>query len=100
LDSEDWVSSRVEIGGNFIAHFTNLFTSLNPLIENETLDLFYPIITEEENAFLCTPPTEEEISEALASLGTTKALGLDGFTALFYKKYWHVVRKNVLICIE
>jgi hypothetical protein len=94
------VSSRAKIGGNFLAHFTTLFTSSNPLIENEMLDLFSPIISEEENAFLCTPPDEEEISEALASLGTTKAPGPDGFTALFYKKYWHVVRKDVLICIK
>jgi hypothetical protein len=33
------------------------------------------------------PPAEEEISKALASLGTTKALDPDGFTTLFYKKY-------------
>ena len=98
LDSRDWVSSRAKIGGNFIAHFTNLFTSSNPLIENEMLDLFYPIITYEENASLCT--TEEEISEALASLGTTKVPGPDGFIALFYKKYWHVFRKDVLVSIE
>jgi hypothetical protein len=100
LDSRDWVSSRAKIGGNFIAHFTNLFISSNPHIENEMLDLFSPIITEEENVLLCTPPAEVEISEALASLGTTKALSPDGFTTLFFKKYWHVVRKDVLICIE
>ena len=96
LDSGDWVSSRVEIGGNFIAHFTNLFTSSNTLIENEMLDLF----SEKENVLLCTPLTEEEILEALGSLGTTKAPGPDSFTALFFKKYWHVVRKDVLICIK
>jgi hypothetical protein len=87
LDLGDWVSSRVEIGGNFIAHFTNLLTSSNPLIENEMLDLFSPIISEEENVLLCTPLAEEEIFEALASLGTTKAPRLDGFTVLFFKKY-------------
>ena len=100
LDSRDWVSSRAEIGGNFIAHFTNLFTSSNPLIENEMLNLFSPIITKKENVLLCTPLAKEEIFEALASLGTTKAPGLDRFTALFFKKYWPMVRKDVLICIE
>jgi hypothetical protein len=34
LDSGGWVSSRAEIGENFLAHFTTLFTSSNPLIEN------------------------------------------------------------------
>jgi hypothetical protein len=86
LDSGDWVSSRVEICGNFIAHFTNLFTFSNPLIENEMLDLFSLIISEEENDLLCTPSVEKEILEALASLGTTKALGPDGFTTFFFQK--------------
>jgi hypothetical protein len=47
LDFGDWVSSRVEICENFTAHFTNIFTSSNPLIEAEMLDLFSPIIFEE-----------------------------------------------------
>jgi hypothetical protein len=61
LDSGDWVSSRAEIGGYFIAHFTNIFTSLNPPIEVEMLDLFSPIISNEENVILCSIPIEKEV---------------------------------------
>ena len=64
------------------------------------LDLFPPIITEEENVDLCSLPAEKEILEALASLGSTKAPGPDGFTALFDKKYWNQVKSDVLVCIE
>ena len=63
------------------------------------LDLFTPIITEEENIFLCSIPSEEEIFEALNSLGSTKAPGPDGFTALFYKKYWSIIKAEVLLYI-
>jgi hypothetical protein len=98
LDSGTWVSSRDEIGGNLISHFSNLFTTSNPTIETEMLDLFSPVITEEENGFLCAIPGEEEVLEALSSLGSTKAPGPDGFTALFYKKYWHLIKKEVLVC--
>ena len=87
LDSSIWVSSRADIGGSFTSHFANLFTSSNSPIEAEMLDLFTPIITEEENIFLCSIPSEEEIFEALNSLGSIKALDPDGFTSLFYKKY-------------
>ena len=87
LDSGGWVSSRAEIGGNFLAHFTTLFTSSNPLIENEMLDLFSPIISNDDNAFLCTSLVEKEITKAFNSLSTTKGPGPDGFTAIFYKKY-------------
>jgi hypothetical protein len=90
------VSSRADIGGSFTSHFTNLFTSSNSPIEAEMLDLFEPIITEEDNTFLCSIPSEEEIVEALSSLGSTKALGPNGFTALFYKKYWSIIKADVI----
>jgi hypothetical protein len=93
------VSSRTEIGDNFSAHFTNIFTSTNPPIEPEMLNLFSPIITEEENALLSSIPVEEEILDALDSLGSTKAPRPDGFTTLFFKKYWDIVRDDVLQCI-
>jgi hypothetical protein len=100
LDEGRWVSSRAEICENLLAHFSTLFTSTNPLIENEMLDLFSTIILEEDNVFMCTPSAEKEITDAFDSLGTTKASGPDGFTTFFYKKYWFIVRKDVMICIE
>ncbi len=48
---------------------------------------------------LCAIPTEAEIHAALASLGASKALGPDGFTALFYMKYWDSIKLIVLQAI-
>jgi hypothetical protein len=90
------VSSRAEIGENFSSHFTNLFTTSNPLIDSEMLDLFSPIISVEENVILSSIPTEEEVVEALSNLGSTKAPRPDGFIALFYRKYWDFVKIEVL----
>ena len=64
------------------------------------LDLFSRIISDEENITLSNPPAEKEFFEALSSLGSTKAPGPDGFTALFYMKYWNLVKKDVLIYIK
>jgi hypothetical protein len=95
-----WVSDRATIGGNFVSHFTTLFSTLAPPIENELLSLFAPIISVEDNSFLCALPLEEEVVQALSSLGSTKAPEPDGFTALFYKKYWSTVKSDVLACIR
>jgi hypothetical protein len=95
-----WVSDRVAIGGNFVSHFTTLFSTSAPPIEDELLSLFAPIILPEDNSFLCVLPLEEEVVQTLSSLGSTKAPGPDGFTALFYKKYWSIVKSDVLACIR
>ena len=55
LDSGAWVSLKGDIGGHFISHFSNLFTSSNPIVEQELLDLFSTVITNEENTILSTP---------------------------------------------
>ena len=60
------------------------------------LSLFAPAITKEDNLHLCSIPLELKVVQALSSLGSTKALGLDGFTTLFFKKYWSIVKQDVL----
>ena len=70
-----------------MSHFSNLLSTSDPPIVDEMLNLFAPVITAEDNLFLCAIPLEEEVVHALSSLGSFKAHGPDGFSALFYKKY-------------
>ena len=52
-----------------------------------------------ENLAIVSIPTKEEVFKVLSSLGSSKAPSLDGFTVLFYKKYWSVVKGEVLECV-
>jgi hypothetical protein len=45
---------------------------------------------------LCVIPTKAKIHATLASLGASKAPGPDGFTALFYMKYWDSIKLTIL----
>jgi hypothetical protein len=95
-----WVSDRSEIGGTFVNHFSTLFSSTAPPIDEDMLNLFELVISTDDNTILCATPTDEEVVQSLSSLGSTKAPGPDGFTALFFKKYWPVVKTEVLGCIR
>ena len=48
-------------------------------------------MTTEDNEALTRMPTNEEIQKALFSIGSNKSLGLNGMSAIFYQKYWHIV---------
>jgi hypothetical protein len=80
-------------------HFTSLFSTSRPVISDNLLGLFDCQITPEDNISLCTIPSEKEIFDALTSIGATKAPVPDGFTSLFYQKYWSIVKSVVLNCI-
>jgi hypothetical protein len=94
-----WLSYRTDIGNCFVTNFKHLFTSTNPMFRPELLDLFNPVISDLDNTILCSIPKEPKIFEALLSLGREKASGPDGFTALFYVKYWNCIKSNVLLAI-
>jgi hypothetical protein len=70
-----------------------MFSSTRPPIAKEMLSPFAPTITEKDNLHLCSISPESKVVQALSSLDSTKALGLDGF---FFKKYWSVVKQDVL----
>lgn len=45
---------------------------------------------------LCATFKEEEIKKAIFSFNNNKALGLDGFSISFYKKFWHLLKIDLL----
>ena len=87
LPSGDWTSERHVIGNCFTSHFKTVFSSSVPTLDDDLLSLFDDCIPPDINESLCALPTEHEIFSVLISIGSTKAPGLDGFTAIFYKKY-------------
>lgn len=48
------------------------------------------------NESLVKAVTEEEVENALFSIGTTRAPGPDGFTTLFYQHYWEHVGPSII----
>lgn len=53
-------------------------------------------ISELDNDLLIKPFSEEEIKEAVWSCGSDKAPGPDGFTFNFCKKYWDLIKIDVI----
>jgi hypothetical protein len=58
------------------------------------------LITEDDNAMLCLVPSEEEIKEAVFSLGSNKSPATNGMLTLFYKHFWNTISRDVVTVVE
>ena len=48
------------------------------------------------NIQLTQPVKEKEIKDALFSMNPTKAPGSDGMTPIFFQKFWHILKKDII----
>ncbi|KAL9690833.1 hypothetical protein QQ045_011244 [Rhodiola kirilowii] len=97
--NDRWITEDKEIGDEVIHHFESIFksTSHKDNVEcEENLSFICNSVSAEKIEFLCAPFTEIEIQNAVYQLGSTKAPGPNGFSALFYQEYWCVVKHEVI----
>ncbi|KAA3463501.1 reverse transcriptase [Gossypium australe] len=75
-------------------YFSTLFESKGVGDMEHILSGINACISDGMNQSMLNPYTEAEIIEALNGMGPTKASGSDGFPAIIYQKFWHIVGKD------
>ncbi|KAK9019080.1 hypothetical protein V6N11_034119 [Hibiscus sabdariffa] len=74
----------------------NLFASSSPTDAAWILDKVQAHVTTPMNAMLLEPFRKEEVWKVVKCMAPMKATGIDGFPALFYQTYWHIVGNDVV----
>lgn len=59
-----------------------------------------PQVSPDENSFLTTVFTENDIREAIFQMEHNKAPGPDGFPAEFYQVFWNVIKNDLLALFD
>lgn len=97
---DSWISGRRRIEGYFTREFKNLFQSTRPHIPSGFEVLVDKCIIEEESIELIRIPSPKEIKESIWSLHPLKSPRSDSFTRGFYRKYWSIVKDNVIQFVQ
>ncbi|CAM8888030.1 unnamed protein product [Rhodiola kirilowii] len=98
-DDGEWITEEVSICDKAVRFYESLFKSDS---HNESADWVEALscinnrVSEEAVQNLNTPFTALEVQCAIFQLGSTKAPGLDGFSALFFQKFWEQVKIEVI----
>ncbi|XP_070049128.1 uncharacterized protein [Nicotiana tomentosiformis] len=53
------------------------------------------VLTHSQQVSLCAMVTDQKVFEVLYAIGDDKALGVDGYNALFFKRTWTLIRLEV-----
>lgn len=77
---------------------TSYFKTVMGLARNASKQIFFHEVQmatlnlSELNA----PFTEEEVWASIKNIPNEKSLGLDGYTCLFYQKYWSIIKPKLM----
>jgi hypothetical protein len=64
------------------------------LVESRVDDI--PQVSQEQNAIMTAPYTEEEVRKAIFLTEHNKALGPDGFPSDFYRSFWDTIKRDLM----
>ncbi|XP_071718854.1 uncharacterized protein [Rutidosis leptorrhynchoides] len=93
-----WCENPIDIKEAAYKHFKDRFeerTTSRPSLA----ELSYPNLSSEEARGLEAPISEEEIIDAIHDCGCSKAPGPDGFNMRFFKKFWDIIKVDVVNAI-
>ena len=96
LENGQRIYGREDIEKCFENHFNELYSTSNPSFSTNLENLIEPSISATKNEKLLKIPLEEEIQRTIFEMNQLKAPGPDGMPRLFFKKLWHIVRKQLI----
>ncbi|XP_021763810.1 uncharacterized protein LOC110728475 [Chenopodium quinoa] len=91
-----WIQDEKGISEVVTNYFSQLFTTEGVVDFDEALMGITHGITETMNDELCMVPTANEVEIALFDMHPNKAPGTDGMHDLFFQKFWHIIKNDVM----
>jgi hypothetical protein len=79
--------------------YFQLFTAQENTRPNEVVQFVPKKVSDDMNAFLCSPFTSMEVEKALFAMKPNKSPGPDGFTAGFYQRHWSLVKEDICYAV-
>jgi len=96
LENGQRIYGREDIEKYFENHFNEIYSTSNPSFSTNLENLIEPSISATKNEKLLKIPLEEEIQRTIFDMNQLKAPGPDGMPRLFFKKLWHIFRKQLI----
>ncbi|KAF9619067.1 hypothetical protein IFM89_005081 [Coptis chinensis] len=94
LDTQD------EIGKHIVKHYFDKFRKVDHNIDWELIHNMPQEMQSEDNEFLATIPSAEEVKAAVFHLNPNSSPGPDGFSGYFFHHYWDIIGHDLVRAIR
>ncbi|KAL9664441.1 hypothetical protein QQ045_019841 [Rhodiola kirilowii] len=98
-NNNEWITDETDICEEAVRHFQSIFKSSNPSGSSEwqsSLAVIEKSVSSSSVELLSNNFSRTDIQNALFQIGSTKASGPDGFSALFFQENWDLVKEDVI----
>ncbi|XP_026459189.1 uncharacterized protein LOC113359830 [Papaver somniferum] len=94
------INNQKDIADELVSHFEKKFEFQDVLIEESLLKNIPEVISSEDQTMLDKIPEEEEIKDTIFSIDPDSSPGSDGFSGIFYRACWQIIKENVVQAIQ
>ena len=99
--SVEQISRPLDIAKAISNEFKDRFLSNNQCgFVDSDFRLLSPVVSSEDNLFLTSPISDEEIKGATFDMAPDKSPGPDGFPLFFFQQYWTLVGNSVIRAVK
>ncbi|GJS09389.1 RNA-directed DNA polymerase, eukaryota, partial [Tanacetum coccineum] len=94
-----WIDNPPDVKDEFFKHFSTRFR--NPGDKEAYIDMDFPtVLSDKDRQRIESEVSNDEIKLAVWDCGTDKAPGPDGFTFGFYRRYWDLIKGDVINAVR
>lgn len=96
------VYAHDDIEKEIVDFYTNLVGTSSQISQDVNIAVLRggASLTREQAMQLIQPVTEAEVWKAISDIGVNKAPGLDGYSSLFYKVCWPIIKMDVMAVVQ
>lgn len=91
---------KEDLGRLVEAHFRNLYSSEDIVVQLANWSEISPKITDDQNSILVRPISIEEVREAVFDINPSKCPGPDGMNGYFFQQFWDSTKTELMKMVE
>ncbi|GJV06245.1 hypothetical protein Tco_1343901, partial [Tanacetum coccineum] len=92
---ERFLKQKAKVVDAFVAHYSQFLGQAGITESFNTSQLFTTRLDDSDALYMVRNVTQQEVKDALFSMGNDKAPGPDGYTTAFFKEAWGIVADDV-----